>query len=233
MARDVSTDMSATLDNPVWHALTTKHRHASEGGDRARRYHADISVFGALADVDDASWRELAEVAGDGVVLVRADDVEPPAGWQTPFALPGRQMILSSPLPDLDVHGNQRPLTEADVPALLELVELTQPGPMRPRTIELGTFTGVFDGDRLIAMAGRRFSLPGYVEISSVCTHPDVQRQGYAAALTAHVAREIVAEGDTPILHVAITNDRARRVYEALGFVTRTELMFKLVTPPR
>ena len=231
-------DDEARLDNPVWHALATRHRRVAEGNERARRYDPDVSVFGAIEELDDESWMQLAAVAGDGVVLVRADGAQPPDGWTTPFALPGQQMVLPhEPAPldpaPLERAGEHRALGTGDVPAMLELVEITKPGPFRPRTIELGAFTGVFDGDRLLAMAGQRISLPGYVEISAVCTHPDAQRRGLAAALTTLVARQIIAGGDTPILHVANNNERARRVYEALGFETRRELMFSLVTPPR
>ena len=53
-----------------------------------------------------------------------------------------------------------RPLTAADVPAMVELAELTEPGPFRERTIELGPFFGIFESGRLLAMAGQRTHLP-------------------------------------------------------------------------
>lgn len=55
----------------------------------------------------------------------------------------------------------------------------------------------------------------------AVCTHPDAQRRGLGAALTAEVSRAIAARGDTPFLHVTQANDQARRVCEALGFRLR------------
>ena len=75
--------------------------------------------------------------------------------------------------------------------SLLPRLWLTEPGPFRPRTIDLGGFVGVFHGDELVAMAGQRLRPPGYCEVSSVCTHPDARRRGYAAFVSAHVADEI------------------------------------------
>ncbi|MET0324393.1 MAG: GNAT family N-acetyltransferase [Ilumatobacteraceae bacterium] len=119
-----------------------------------------------------------------------------------------------------------RALTDADVDDMVALVALTEPGPFRPRTIELGGYVGIFHDDRLVAMAGRRLRPPGYVEVSAVCTHPDARRRGYASIVTAEVARAIAAEGDTPILHVATTNHSARAVYEQLGFHIRRVVQF-------
>ena len=71
----------------------------------------------------------------------------------------------------------------ANVAAMLALVELTQPGPFAPRTIELGRYLGVHDNGQLVAMAGERCRLPGYREVSAVCTHPDARGRGLADRL--------------------------------------------------
>ena len=84
-----------------------------------------------------------------------------------------------------------------------------------------------------MAMAGERFRLPGYTEISAVCTHPDIRRRGLGAALTRHVAVGILARGERPFLHVASTNHGARRVYERLGFTTRRMTQFAMLRAPK
>jgi predicted GNAT family acetyltransferase len=115
-----------------------------------------------------------------------------------------------------------QPVTDADVGEMLALVELARPGPFLARTIELGDYAGVFDGERLVAMAGERMRLPGFTEISAVCTHPDARGRGLGTALTHYVARAILDRGETPILHVRRDNHDAIRVYQRLGFtVTR------------
>jgi len=120
-------------------------------------------------------------------------------------------------------------LTAADVPAMTELVTLARPGPFRPRTIEMGDYYGVRDGDRLVAMAGERMRLDGYCEISAVCTHPDARRRGLGALLTLTVATGIRNRGQQPFLHVAEGNDSARALYEAVGMYHRTDLAFEVV----
>jgi predicted GNAT family acetyltransferase len=98
---------------------------------------------------------------------------------------------------------------------------LTEPGPFRDRTIELGPFFGIFEAGRLVAMAGQRMHLPHHVEVSAVCTHPDARGRGYARLLIATVMDEIRQRGKIPFLHSYAHNYPAIRVYESLGFTER------------
>ena len=84
----------------------------------------------------------------------------------------------------------------------------------------------------LLAMAGRRISIPGLTEVSAVSTHPDARRRGYGEAVTVAVAQRLLDEGITPFLHVAETNDSARRVYERIGFTTRRMTQFAALRTP-
>ena len=84
---------------------------------------------------------------------------------------------------------------------MVELATLTEPGPFRDRTHELGTFYGIFEGDRLLSMAGQRMRVPGFVEVSAVCTHPDARGRGYARIFMSSVMKLILRYGDTPFLH--------------------------------
>ena len=104
---------------------------------------------------------------------------------------------------------------------MLALAELTEPGPFLLRTPELGRYVGLRREGRLLAMAGERFRLPGYVEISAVCTHPDARGEGLAGELTLNVAHAIRAGGDEAFLHVLESNENATRLYQKLGFVIR------------
>jgi GNAT superfamily N-acetyltransferase len=116
-----------------------------------------------------------------------------------------------------------RQLTPSDAPAMVALAELTEPGPFRLRTIELGNFYGIFHGDRLVAMAGKRMHLPGFTEVSGVCTHPDFRGRGYAGALIQIVLNEIEEAERTPFLH-AWHDNPAQRLYESLGFTRSNSL---------
>lgn len=121
------------------------------------------------------------------------------------------------------------PLDASDVPAMIELVKLTKPGPFADRTIEFGQFYGVKDGDRLVAMAGERMKVPGMDEVSAVCAHPDYQGRGYGRALVHAVAANIVSRGHVPFLHVRAENAAGIRAYQSIGFVTRKQMHFTLV----
>jgi predicted GNAT family acetyltransferase len=134
------------------------------------------------------------------------------------------QMMRSerAPLPEGDVDASI--LGPADVPEMLSLVELTKPGPFRPRTIELGTYIGLRLSGRLVAMAGERLWIGDFREVSAVCTHPDVQGRGYARALIHRVINRMLCAGHTPILHVESANKRAIELYASLGFGRRSEL---------
>lgn len=221
------------LDNPTWHALTGPLAHVAIGAGLARRFQPDVSVFAAIADESAAAWNDLAAIAdAHEIILNRRGELALPDDWTFMGGGGGFQMVLDDEPRAGVIDVPIRPLTDDDVPAMAELVRLAEPGPWGARTIALGGYVGIEVDGRLLAMAGHRISLHGYTEISAVCTHPDARRRGYAAAVTAAVARGIQKAGDRPVLHVAEHNTSARRLYEQMGFVTRTTLMFSFIKPP-
>jgi predicted GNAT family acetyltransferase len=118
-------------------------------------------------------------------------------------------------------------LGAADVPEILDLIDRTQPGPFRRRTVELGTYLGLRSADgRLIAMAGERLHPAGWTEISAVCTDPAHRRKGLATYLIRAIAAGIRERGETPFLHTSAGNVNAIRLYESIGFVLRRRTDF-------
>jgi GNAT superfamily N-acetyltransferase len=221
------------LDRIVWASLTGAHARFAEVHGRAARYLSEVSPFHSVADITDpAAWADLAGLAGpDTDVFVAAPGVTCPPGWEQQMRLSGVQMIDEGvpAIPD----GEAIVLGPADIAEMLDLVERTKPGPFRPRTIEMGTYLGIRREGALVAMAGERLHPPGYTEISAVCTDPAYRGQGLAARLMGAVAAGIRDRGETPILHAAATNTGAIRLYEKLGFVRRTEMIFAIFrTPP-
>jgi predicted GNAT family acetyltransferase len=85
----------------------------------------------------------------------------------------------------------------------------------------MGTYLGIRKDGKLVAMAGERLKLPGYTEISAVCTHPEHLGHGYAGFLMTILAERIRERGETAILHVRAENMRAVQLYERLGFKRR------------
>jgi predicted GNAT family acetyltransferase len=120
-------------------------------------------------------------------------------------------------------------LNVSHVQEMLALTELTKPGPFGRRTPELGSYLGVREAGQLVAMAGERLRLPEYTEISAVCTHPDYRGRGYAGSLVSALMQRITGRDETPFLHVRTENVGARRLYERLGFDTRTMMSIAVV----
>jgi ribosomal protein S18 acetylase RimI-like enzyme len=211
------------LDNAVWHALRTRQAHfaESDASGRVIRFDREVAIFGAVDAIDPASWEAQAELAGpEGYTMFFRDEVPtPPSGWEEVFRGPTWQMVARDlrPVPELSptLLGND------DATEMLELAQLTEPGPFFPRTHEMGAYVGVKREGRIVAMAGERLKLPGWTEISAVCTHPDAQREGLGAALTLWMARFIREAGDEAFLHVLEHNENALRLYRALGFEIR------------
>ena len=218
------------LDNPIWTSLLTEHRSFAVSNALARRYPAAIGPLSGIARQSAANYEALRELAGPGgvVVLFCQEQPAPPPGWTLIRGGVLSQMVVAGPperVPLTLERGEEfRPLTTADVPAMVELADLTEPGPFRERTIELGPFFGIFQGGRLVAIAGERTHLPQFVEVSAVCTHPDARGRGYARMLIATVMDEIRQRGKTPFLHSFADNYPAIRVYESLGFTLRRNL---------
>jgi ribosomal protein S18 acetylase RimI-like enzyme len=210
------------LDHCIWNALSTRHVSFAEGDESAKRYPPAVTALAAIRDFSSESFESLARVmALEDTAIFFLDSLPVlPVGWRVVRDVPLAQMVWSGSVDAQDENGIER-LSIADVDEMLALTELTKPGPFGKRTPELGTYLGIRDGGRLVAMAGERLRLPGFTEVSAVCTHPEYQGRGFARMLISAVVRRIAERGETPFLHVAQVNARAIRVYEELGFKTR------------
>jgi predicted GNAT family acetyltransferase len=213
------------LDHPVWNALTSRQRGLAEGDMLARRYPPAIAPFAAMTDTSPQSFAALRALMSqsDMAVLFTPDPVTPPAEFKLLLAKPGEQMT-GTPA-DAAVSGAEiATLGADDVPAMMELTKLTNPGPFALRAHELGTFLGIRIDSRLAAMAGERMKPANYTEITAVCVHPDFRGRGFAQALLAAVSRQILARGEMPFLHVFSDNDSAIALYRRQGMEIRRRM---------
>jgi GNAT superfamily N-acetyltransferase len=226
------------LDNPIWHALTSAHaRFAEETGFvedslLARRYPPDVSPLAALCEPSAMAFKAMARILRPGGMagFFTTDLWALPDGWTSVYTGLISQMVCKRLLEAPDIPA--RALEAADTNAMLELTRLTRPGPFEERTVELGTYLGIHDAGVLIAMAGERFRLEGFTEISAVCTHPEYRARGYARALVHRLASSIMARGETPFLHVVTDNTNAIRAYESLGFRERRQIRVLVLKTP-
>ena len=213
------------LDNPVWSALTSGNQLFALGNDQAKYYPPQVAPFVAVAEPTPAHFEALRDtVPYDQPVALFSSELQLDASpWVLLNRIDGYQMLFEGPTSD--APDELVVLTQTDVPQMLALTKLSPPGPFLPRTIELGGYEGIFDGECLVAMAGRRFDSGTHVEISAVCTHPDHTGKGYARRLIESQIRQIRAEGKISYLHVRADNSRAHAIYERMGFVTRSAMM--------
>jgi predicted GNAT family acetyltransferase len=228
-AEQISTEPSQmdALDNPIWQALISTHAHFAETGDVARKFPHEVSVLAGFCEPTMASYRSLAALLrpDERVGLFLQGPPDPPSPWIVDRTTSLLQMLCERRIP-LSAQPKPAvvPLTQADVPEMLTLTKLTNPGPFGPRTREMGDYFGIRVEGTLAAMAGERLKLPGYTEISAVCTHPDHLGHGFASVLINTLMDRIFSRGELPFLHVLPENTRAVQVYERLGFAKRTLL---------
>ncbi len=240
--------MGHVLDNPIWNALLTGNAHLAEGEGNVKCFPADVSPFVGLEEINPGNLARLYErLNGERVVAIKAAAmIDIPPVWNVVARIKAFQMLYAAPtLPanaqltatnaasgaelaatEVVSAGSPQliPLGDQDVPAMIELTTLTNPGPFYRRTILFGNYFGIFDGDRLVAMAGFRMHPGDYIEVSAVCTRPGYNGRGYARALIIHLIDLIRSKNSTPFLHVMTSNERAIEVYRKLGFVTRQEM---------
>lgn len=213
------------LDNLPWFALSGRQSGFAEGPGAALRFQRKVSLFCAAENLDDNGWQALADMVGPGraIVLFQATVGDVPGQFNELSRVPTFQMVADG-TPTLTVDPSAVEvirLGAQDAEEMIELVKLTEPGPFFPETYRLGTYLGIREEGRLIAMAGERLQTDEASEISAVCTHPDARRRGLAAILTSAMMDEIRGRGQLPLLHVAESNTPAIKVYEQLGFRVR------------
>src|SRR5690349_17264048 len=223
-------DQSSLLDNPVWNALSTTHASFAEGDSLAKRSPIDVAPFAATRDQSPESYRSLARLLGpEGTAAIPLATMPILlTGWSVVRRVDSAQMVWTSQTSPPVEHSFEE-LNTSHVNEMLNLVELTKPGPFGKRTPELGSYLGIHEDGKLVAMAGERLKPYGYTEISAVCTHPDYRGRGYASSLVSILIQRITKRNEIPFLHVRAENVDAVRVYEKLGFQIRRKMNIVVV----
>jgi ribosomal protein S18 acetylase RimI-like enzyme len=220
--------MEHVLDNPAWNALISGNKNLANGNGGVRYFDKEVSPFVGLKNYSPGNFRLLHDFIqhDEFIGLISSVEIDIPQQWKVLNFITGFQMVYNQQAANPGKEIKLIPLTIEHVPQMLELTKLTKPGPFASRTIELGHYKGIFDGDNLVAMAGQRLHAAEYIEISAVCTHPDYLGRGYAKQLLLDQANRIIEAKGIPYLHVRNNNERAIKVYESLGFEVRIPIHF-------
>ncbi len=220
--------MSTVLDNPIWSSLVGTHAAYASGNDDVKVYPFEMAPFAGVPRAGSMLTDDALDAAlGDRpfVYFVGTLPRLNPQRFELELYHNILQMVCER-LQRAPVQADvpMRDLDAKDVPAMLDLMARVYPAYFRERTIEMGRYVGIQDDGELIAMAGLRMAPSGYREISGVCTDPRFAGRGYAGMLARSLAEGVYTNGETPMLHMDLDNARALRLYEALGFVRRTEV---------
>lgn len=225
--------MTHPLDRPVWTSLHGRLAHLAIGGGKAVGFERACENFVAGADRSADTLAALAALVPLGE---QASTVEREAWPLPPGASLGKQAVLTQMIAENGIGAPETRLEllelgDADAPEMLALATLCRPGPYFAATHRLGGFVGVRDGaGRLIAMAGERFQVGRFTEISAVCTHPDARGRGLARNLMRVVGSRIAARGEIAFLHTYPENAGAIVLYQSLGFRPRAEIAYTIFT---
>ena len=208
------------MQNPVYHALLSGDRHLSFGNDKVKYFDEAVSPFVGFEQDYEKGFSDLYELLPSSRKILYATTSlnTQPTGWQVTHEIKGLQFVYKAGQQIKTEFPDVIPLTEMHVEQMMHLAKLTKPGPFGKKTINFGSYYGIFEKEKLVAMTGQRLHVQNYTEISAVCTHPDHTGKGYAYSLLQHQLQLILQMDQQPFLHVRDDNQRAITLYQRLGF---------------
>lgn len=218
--------MNHPLDNPAWNALLSGNKHFSKGNEQIKFFDSEVAPFVGFADYSpDKSNLLYHLIPGQRTLaIISPKEIAISNQWIITEHMKVLQMVHNRAALPATAGVNLIPLKKQHVPAMIALTGMTHPGPFLERTIEFGNYYGIFNKNKLVAMAGQRLHVNEYIEISAVCTHPDYLGKGYASKLITDQIQRIKSAANIPFLHVKDDNAKAITLYQKLGFEARQQL---------
>jgi ribosomal protein S18 acetylase RimI-like enzyme len=205
----------AAFHNLRWIALRTEHAGRGRTSGGAAAYAPGVGPWAAVAHDEQAAWDDLRGLAAS--VEVERAVTAVPDGWRLVRRDEYLLMVDDSDVPVGDLPGAQV-LDETHLDGIRQLADETGAPMFSLAAFELGTFCGVLERGRLLALAGTRGSTAATREIVAVATVPERQGERLATRTVSAVRSAIRSTGRTPYLQVLPDNLRAVRLYERLGF---------------
>ena len=212
-------DLEQKLKNPVWYSLNETHNPSLLKYDGVQFYQAETCSFGSFFDAEKTANALTAHSKiAEKFFLVSEKDTPTIDDRYVVLEkkINGCQMVLEN-LIAVEITEDIVLLTQEHINEVYDLIWLVMPGFYQKKGFEMGKFFGIFKDDKLVAITGQRMQTDDFIEISSVVTHPDYTRKGFAKQLIYHTTKEILKEKKLPILHTNKGN-AAIPLYEKLGF---------------
>src|SRR5690349_2716945 len=135
--------MNHILDNPIYLALNSAHSNFSAGTDHVKYYLEEIAAFAGLKDNSTLDFDTLYENSPleSLFVVFTTSEVNIPDQWKLIARIDMFQMVYEAKEVPAGIDIDFVDLDKLHVDEMTALVELTQPGPFKSRTIELGNYT--------------------------------------------------------------------------------------------
>jgi GNAT superfamily N-acetyltransferase len=218
------------LDNPAWYSLQETHKRFAIGNDDIKRYQKQIVSFVAYDTIKENGLRGLDKwTDNDESFFIIGDLKDLPPDYNIESSLDCLQMICAGKINMEEPAPIIQELTEKDEEQMIRLVNKVQPGYFLRGTRLMGDYYGILQKNELVAMAGERMRMNKFTEISAVVTDPNFTGRKYARHLITHLANKNITAGVIPYLHTGVTNERAIKIYEHLGFITRRIIPFRKI----
>lgn len=215
------------LDNPAWYSLHETHTQFAIGDNNVKRYQKQIVSFVAYDTKRKNGLDELDKWTDVGESFFVIGDLDQlPGDFIVESRLDCFQMICAGPVNMNEGAPIIKELNKEDEEQMMRLINKVQPGYFLPGTRLMGDYYGIHQTNELVAMAGERMRMNGFTEISAVVTDPNFTGRKYAQHLIAQLVNKNISAGIIPYLHTGVNNERAIKVYEYLGFITRRIIPF-------
>ena len=226
--------MDHILDNMIWNAISTGNNDIAIINGDVGCYLPEIAPFAGMKVFNEPNLKKLYEFipANRSVAISSLHKMDhDESRWKLIQPMDVTQMVYEHSVNTFSTKNSPLivPLSEENVPQMIELTALTRPGPFLQQTIRFKNYFGIFTEGRLAAMSGQRMHPSPYMEVSAVCTHPDFRGMGYAKALMLHVMKLILDNSFTPFLHVLSNNSNAIELYKTIGFRTRKQIFVDVI----